>query len=146
MAKCPSLLPLIPTGAKAAILYINPHTPYLRLRYPDILRWDYFFHEEYDEAECVNVVTSELGWELPPGCNSGWRADCSIAELKNLLFRQGSGASYIDTYLSNMVRSGDISRDEALARLAREGKVSEHRLEHVARVLEVELDFLEREV
>lgn len=66
LAKYPALLPLVPVGFEAAIFYINPHTPYLRMRYPDILGVDYFFHEEYDEAKCNDVVTSELGWQLPP--------------------------------------------------------------------------------
>ena len=67
LAKCPGLIPLMPAGFKASVLYINPHTPYLRLRYPDILRCDYFHHAKYDEDECIKVITSELDWQLPPG-------------------------------------------------------------------------------
>lgn len=124
----PGCIPLIPVGFKASILYINPHTPYLRIRYPDIMRIDYFHHTEYNETECTKVVTSEMDWRLPPGCNSYWRADCSMAELKNLLFHQTVGVSYLDAYLSNMVRLGIITRDQALKRLETEGKVSQDRL------------------
>ena len=97
LAKNPRLIQCIPTGFKS-ILYLNPHSAYLRMRYPDILRVDYFFHEQYDEAECERVITSELGWKLPPGCNSYWRADCSMAEVKNLLFHRLVGATYMDAY------------------------------------------------
>lgn len=134
LVRHPRLIQYVPTGLKS-ILYLNPHTVYLRVRFPDISRVDYFFHEECDEAECTRLITSELGWTLPPGCNSYWRADCSMAEVKNLLFRRLVGASYMDAYLSNKVRFGEISRKEALARLETEGKVSQHRLLHVARVL-----------
>lgn len=79
----------------------------------------------------------------PPGCNSYWRADCSMAEVKSSMFRQMVGVSYMETYLSNMVRSGHITRGEALARLRNEGKTSQRRLEHVAQVLRVPVDFLE---
>jgi hypothetical protein len=142
LAKNPHLVRCIPTGFKS-ILYLNPHTAYLRMRFPDILRVDYFFHEECDEAECTRVITSELGWTLPPGCNSYWRADCSMAEVKNLLFRRLVGASYMDAYLSNKVRFGEISRKEALARLETEGRVSQHHLLHVARVLGLPSDVFE---
>ena len=139
LAACPSLIPLLPAGFKAAVLYLNPHTPYLRMRYRDIVRYDYFINAPYDEAECISVITSELGWELPPGCHSYWRADCSLTELKNLLMREAVGATYMDAYLSNMVRAGEITRDEALARLATEGRISEHRLARAADVLDIDL-------
>ncbi len=138
----PGLMLLIPVGFRSSVLYINPHTPYLRMRYSDILRVDYYYHEKYNEQECVRVITEELGWELPPGCTSYWRADCSMAEVKNLLFRRMGGASYMECYLSNMVRLGDITREEAMARLAQEGRVSEHRLAHVADRLGVSVGFL----
>lgn len=133
------LLPLVPQGFVAALAYINPHTPYLRLCYRDIVRLDYFNHTRYDEQECIRVITNELGWELPPGAHSYWRADCSMAELKNLMFKQLVGASYVDTYLSNLVRAGEISRDEALRRLAIEGTPSPQRLAHVSATLGVQV-------
>ena len=48
----------------------------------------------------------------------------------------------MDTYLSAKVQAGETTRDEALARLETEGKVSEHRLAHVAKVLGVDVEFL----
>lgn len=142
LARNPLLFRYLPTGFKS-ILSLNPHSAYLRMRYPDVLRVDYFFHEEYVEAECERVITQELGWRLPPGCNSYWRADCSMAEVKNLLFSRLVGATYMDAYLSNKIRFGEISREEALDRLKKEGRVSEHRLRHVAEVLGLPLDAFE---
>ena len=143
LMKHPHCVPLIPVGFKASVLYINPHTPYLRLHYSDIVRIDYFRHTKYDESECNSVIISELGWCLPPGCNSYWRADCSMAELKNLLFQRTVGLSYMDAYLSNFLRSGEITRDEALSRLETEGRTSQYRLEHAIRVLGVGRNFLD---
>ncbi len=142
LARHPSLLLRLPTAFKASILYLNPHTPYLRIRYPDILRIDYFLHVKYNEEECVKVITSELGWQLPRGCNCYWRADCSMAEVKNLMFDECTGTDYFECYLSNMIRSGDITRQEALHRLQTEGKVSTQRLYHAAKVMDLSLDFL----
>lgn len=142
--KLPALTPLLPACFKASALYLNPHTPYLKIRYSDIVRLDYFFYEPEDEAECSRVITSELGWKLPPGCYSYWRADCSLADVKNLLFRRIMGVSYMDAYLSNMIRDGAITRDQALERLETEGQVSQYRLEHVTRILNLEADFFEK--
>jgi hypothetical protein len=142
LAKCPELIPLLPIVFKASVLYLSPHTVYLRLRYPDILRADYFSHEKYSEDECIRVITEQLGWELPEGCNSYWKADCSLAETKNLLFAEDVGATYLECYLSNMIRAGVITREEALNRLETEGKVSQERLAHAAEVLGIGVESL----
>ena len=135
----PRVVPLLPLGFKGALLYLSPHTPYLRLRYPGILRLDYFRHVPYDEAECTRVITSELDWRLPPDCRGYWRADCAMDDLKNVLFEHTVGATYRDSYFSNMVRFGALSREEGLRRLQHEGPASPERIASVAKVLGVEI-------
>lgn len=117
----------VPLGVQASIMYICPHTAYLRFRYPDIFALEYFCFAEWKETESEEAL-ADLGWELPPGCNSTWKSDCSFAELKNYMFRKMTGVSYMDAFLSNMVRAGILSRDEALGRIAVEGQVSVERL------------------
>lgn len=132
----------IPLGIRSSLMYINPHTPYLRMRYPNILPLDYFYLSEWNEQECEETL-SVMGWELPPGCNSSWKSDCSFAELKNLMFLRTVGMTYMDCFLSNMVRSGLISRDEALARAKKSGAVSLERLEDARNVLDLASQFTE---
>lgn len=139
LARHPRVIPLTLIGFKAASLYVSPHSPYLRIRYPDIKRIDYFRHVNYDEAKCTQLVTSELGWRLPPDCNSYWRADCAMDDVKNVLFRYTVGTSYRDSYFSNMVRFGAVTRAEALRRLETEGRISPQRVMQVAQTLGVEL-------
>jgi len=116
-AKCPSVIRYLPLSVKVSLLYITLHTPYLRLRYPDIYCVDYFFHTKWNEADCIETVRSKLGWELPPGCVVSWKADCDFADIKNYMFYKTTGATYTDAMLSNMIRDGQITREEAMKQL-----------------------------
>jgi hypothetical protein len=126
----------VPLGFQAAIMYICPHTPYLRLRYPDILTLEYFCFGEWVETE-IQEVLAQLGWELPPGCKSAWKSDCCFAEVKNYMFRKMTGVTYMDAFLSNMVRAGVLSRSEALRRTEVEGSVSVERLSAACEIMEL---------
>jgi hypothetical protein len=141
LAKATGAWRFVPIGFQATILYRSPHTSYLRLRYPEVGRMDYFLHAEWEESESEQVL-AELGWQLPPGCNSTWKADCEFAELKNYMFRATTGLTYMDAFLSNLVRAGILSREEALRRVEVEGRMSPERLARVLRVLELPEDFL----
>jgi hypothetical protein len=106
------------------VLYLNPYTAYLRLRYPRIRVFNYFDEADWDEGEASRAL-AEVGWNLPPGYNSAKKADCSFAHLKNLMFSESAGANYFDCLFSNMVRFGLLPRAEALERLQSEGRIPE---------------------
>jgi hypothetical protein len=126
----------LPLGVQASIMHICPHTAYFRFRYPDIFALEYFCFGEWKETEGEEAL-AQLGWELPPGCNSTWKSDCSFAELKNYMFQRMTGVSYMDAFLSNMVRTGIISRDEAVRRIEVEGRVSVERLSDACETMEL---------
>lgn len=126
----------IPTGFKASVMYLSPHTSYLRFRYRGIFVLEYFYFAEWNEAEGKEVL-SELEWQLPPDCISLWKSDCSFAELKNYMFRKMTGITYVDAFISNMVRDGVLSKDEALKRIEAEGKISLKRVSEICRILEL---------
>lgn len=126
----------LPLGLQASIMYICPHTAYLRFRYPGIFALEYFCFGEWEERESEEAL-AQLGWELPPGCNSTWKSDCSFAELKNYMFQKMTGVSHMDAFLSNMVRAGIISRGEALRRVKVEGRVSVERFSDACETMEL---------
>jgi len=134
LRRYPALSRYLPIGFQASVMYVSLHTPYLKLRYPEIHALDYFYYADWTETAC-EAALAQLGWQLPPGCNSTWKADCSYAELKNCMFRRTVGATYVDTFFSNMVREGVLSRDEAMDRLVTSGKVSQERLAETYRIL-----------
>lgn len=129
----------IPMGIQSSLMYINPHTAYLRMRYPNIKAIEFFHYSGWDEAEC-NQALEEVGWELPAGCNSKWKADCTFGEIKNYMFSSMMGATYLDAFLGNMVRAGILDRDEALQRLQTEGKLSMQRIEDACETMDLPVD------
>jgi hypothetical protein len=139
----PTLLRHLTLGFQASVLYINPHTPYLRLCYPQTHRIDYFHHTEWNEDE-ANAVLDQIGWELPKNSLSRWRSDCIFGEMKNYMFSRMTGVTYMDAYLSNMVRAGIIDRNVALRRLQTEGKFCEARFIEVCEALQLSPDLFPR--
>jgi hypothetical protein len=135
LARSRELWPFIPVGLKAA-LYLSPDAPFLRLVYPGIVTFNYFYYAPWDEVECESVLR-ELGWELPTNCNSSWRADCAFTEVKNYMFTKTTGMDYVDAFFSNRIRQGDLTRDEAVRRLVVEGRPSPERLDEACSALGV---------
>lgn len=133
----------IPLGFKASLLYLHPHMPYLRLRFPDISVFNYFSHIDWDEKAC-NEALDEVGWKLPSGCKSTWKSDCIFAELKNYMFQKSAGLTYVDALFSNMIRHRILTREEALERCRKEGRISEERFAELERILKLPVGFFER--
>lgn len=144
VATSPVLLRHIGTLACGSLLYVNQYTPYLRLRYPGIRRFDYYHFADWDESH-VQTALDDMGWQLPPGCTSTWRADCLFEAVKNAAFQQQLGFTYSHALYSNLIRAEKMSRDEGLDRLAKEG-VSETRLNAALELLGISRDqFIHRD-
>ncbi len=142
--ECPPLLTCLPLCARAALLYVDFGTSYLRLRYPEIQRVDYFHSTTLDEVEANHVVKSILDWRLPPDCYTTWRADCDFAELKNYMFEKVCGATYTDGFFSNLIRAGQMTREEALSQLHDGSYISRNRMRRVLRTLGTPEDSFQR--
>jgi hypothetical protein len=74
-----------------------------------------------------NAVLKLLGWRLPAGCTSTWRADCVFEAVKNIAFKKQLGITYAQAMYCNLIRGGKMTRDNALIRLEKDG-ISESRL------------------
>ena len=122
----PALLRYWMTFFKASVLYVNQYTVYLRLLYPDIHRFDYYHYADWNE-EKITAVLKNLGWKLPAGCTSSWRADCIFEAVKNTAFKDQLGFTYAEAMYSNLIRAGKMTREEARIRLEKE-TISEPRL------------------
>jgi hypothetical protein len=85
-----------------------------------------FFHYiRWEEETLVSTIKDELNWRETPGAESTWRGDCDIALLKLYLYKKTLGFNDRDVGLSYLIRDGQITREEALERLDKEGKISE---------------------
>jgi len=83
----------------------------------------------WEEAEIESKIQTELNWMKHPGTESTWRGDCDIALLKLYLYKKTLGYNDKDEGLSFLVRDGQLSRDEAMSRLQKEGDIADDLIE-----------------
>jgi hypothetical protein len=132
LARSPALLRYLYTFFAASILYVNQYTVFLRLRYPHIFRFDFYHFSDWDEEKILDALKN-IGWRLPSGCTSTWRADCMFEAVKNTAFKKRLGFTYAQALYSNLIRGGKMTRETALERLRKEG-ISEPRLREALRL------------
>lgn len=99
---------ILDTLGAFASYYIIPHD-YLNLY--GYVRWD--------EEEINRTLIGEYNWETAVDTDSTWRIGDGTAPFYNFIYYTMAGFSENDTFRSNQVREGDITREEAL-RLAEE--------------------------
>ena len=62
-----------------------------------------------------NLIINEYDWETAIDTNSTWRIGDGTASFYNYIYYRVAGFSEIDTFRSNQIREGLISRSEALS-------------------------------
>ena len=77
---------------------------------------DYFHIYDYwkwDES-LTDKTLAMYDWELAPDTNTTWRIGDGTAAFYNYIYKQVAGFTEHDTFRSNQIREGDISRKEAI--------------------------------
>lgn len=93
----------------------------------------FWSHIEWREEDVMSTIKNKLSWKRRPDTKSTWRGDCDVALLKLYLYKKTLGFNDNDDGLSSLIRDGQISREEALNRLEKEGDVPE---EVIAEILD----------
>ena len=78
---------------------------------------DYFHVFDYwrwDERQIEDTLDSEYDWEHAPDTQTTWRIGDGTAAFYNYAYYTIAGFTEHDTFRSNQVREGDLTRDEAL--------------------------------
>ena len=83
------------------------------------------------EHDVISTIKNELKWEENPDARSTWRGDCVVALLKLYLYKKTLGFNDKDDGLSCLIRDNQISRQEALERLNKEGELPEKVIKHI---------------
>jgi glutamine---fructose-6-phosphate transaminase (isomerizing) len=86
---------------------IIPHRDYYHMY--DYVRWD--------EDEIEKLVLEEYQWETAVDTKTTWRIGDGTAAFYNYLYYTVAGFSEYDTFRSNQIREGMISREEGLRRV-----------------------------
>lgn len=91
--------------------YQIPHS-YLRL-------FDYI---PWNEEEIMSILINEYDWEVAGDTKATWRIGDGTASFYNYIYYTLAGFTENDTFRSNQIREGLITREEALARIKDENK------------------------
>lgn len=91
----------------------------------------FWSHIRWKEDEIISTIKNELKWEKNPNTESTWRGDCEVALLKLYLYKKTLGFNDNDDGLSGLIRDNQISREEALERLNKEGEIPEKAIEEI---------------
>jgi hypothetical protein len=91
---------------------IAPKTDYFHL-------FDYW---KWDENEINNTLIDEYDWELATDTSTTWRIGDGTAAFYNYVYFTVAGFSEHDTFRSNQIREGNITREEALRLVENENK------------------------
>ena len=86
---------------------------------------DYFHLYDYwkwDESEINKTLINDYEWELAPDTTTTWRIGDGTAAFYNYVYYNFAGFTEHDTFRSNQIREGDITRDEALQLIAKENE------------------------
>lgn len=73
-----------------------------------------FNYIRWDEKNIIDLLVKDYDWETDPGTNSTWRIGDGTAAFYNFIYYMVAGFTENDTFRSNQVREGDITRQAAL--------------------------------
>jgi hypothetical protein len=72
-----------------------------------------FDYWRWDEKQ-IDETLAQYDWERAPDTNTTWRIGDGTAAFYNYIYYTVAGFTEHDTFRSNQIREGDISREEAL--------------------------------
>jgi glutamine---fructose-6-phosphate transaminase (isomerizing) len=76
----------------------------------------------WEERTIVDTLRQEYHFELAPDTTSTWRIGDGTAAFYNFIYHRVAGFTENDTFRSNQIREGMISRDEAVAKVREENR------------------------
>lgn len=79
-----------------------------------------FDHLVWDEKEVNEVIRNEYNWELSVDSSTTWRIGDGTAAFYNYIYYLIAGFSEFDTFRSNQIREGKMTREKALELLENE--------------------------
>lgn len=74
-----------------------------------------FDYWRWDEKTIDDTLINQYDWETAPDTNTTWRIGDGTAAFYNYIYYTVAGFTEHDTFRSNQIREGDLTREEALA-------------------------------
>ncbi len=108
-----------------------------------ILKDDYIYLYHYYpwlEHEVEKTLFEEYGWEGATDTTTTWRVGDGTAAFYNYIYYAVAGFTEHDTFRSNQIRAGMLTREEALEKVSSENKPRWESLEQYAGTIGFNLD------
>lgn len=87
------------------------------------LDFAYLWHyKAWNEREIVDTLQGTYGWETEPGSKQTWRTDDGTSAFYNYIYYHVGGFTENDTFRSNQIREGLLTREEAFALVREENQ------------------------
>lgn len=74
-----------------------------------------FDYWRWDEKIIDETLINQYDWEIAPDTNTTWRIGDGTAAIYNYIYYTVAGFTEHDTFRSNQIREGDLTREDALA-------------------------------
>ena len=103
---------------------------------------DYFFFFDYikwDEQTILSTIIDNYGWEREPDTKATWRIDDGTAPFYNYLYMAVAGFTENDTFRSNQIRHGMITREKAMELVKEENKPRFESLEWYFKIIDFDI-------
>ena len=84
----------------------------------------FFDYIPWDQKVIEDILMKEYHWETAADTKETWRIGDGTAPFYNYIYYRMAGFTEFDTFKSNQIRQGMISREEALASLDESNRVS----------------------
>jgi glucosamine--fructose-6-phosphate aminotransferase (isomerizing) len=81
-----------------------------------------FDHWHWDEGKIDDTLINQYGWEKAPDTKTTWRIGDGTAAIYNYIYYTVAGFTEHDTFRSNQIREGELTRDQALLLVADENR------------------------
>src|SRR5690606_24690086 len=81
-----------------------------------------FDYWRWDEAEIDSTLINDYGWETAVDTSTTWRIGDGTAAFYNYIYYIVAGFTEHDTFRSNQIREGQITREEALMKVEDENQ------------------------
>ncbi|MBX7244597.1 MAG: hypothetical protein K1X53_03810 [Candidatus Sumerlaeaceae bacterium] len=94
----------------------------------------------WTEEEVVGTIIRDYGFELAPDCPSTWRIGDGTAAFYNYIYHTVTGFTEHDTFRSNQIREGQMTRDEALRLVRLENEPRFEAMDWYFKVINLGLD------
>lgn len=99
-----------------------------------------FDYVEWDEKEIDRTLIDEFDWELAPDAASTWRIGDGTAPFYNYIYYSVAGFTESDTFRSNQIREGVISREEALRMVEVENQPRWRSIREYTQLINIDFD------